>query len=54
MAKDVKRRPDPNNLQEFIMWVTEELSTLKNEVKWIKYILYVVILLLAALIGIRF
>jgi hypothetical protein len=35
------------------MWTVEEISTLKNDVKWIKYILYVVLALLATLLGLK-
>jgi len=53
MAKRVRQEPDPNNIHEFAMWVVQEISTLRNEIKWVKYILYVVLALLAAILGLR-
>ena len=48
-----KKKVDINSLDELVIWAVAEIEGLKTEIKWIKYTLYVVLALLAALIGIK-
>jgi uncharacterized membrane protein YczE len=48
-----KKKADINNPDELIMWVVAQIESIKTEIKWIKYTLYIVLALLATLIGIK-
>lgn len=55
MSVNPKRKMniDLNNINEVIMYLLEEVSSLRTEIRWIKYTLYVMLLLLSILLGLR-